>query len=240
MSKERKFHEWIEQQNREEKDRVWAKIQQKEEERLSVTQQETEDEQPAIPKRTAFSWRKWAAVAATSLAVIFLGAFAVAKFLPFDDSVVNNSSCDDSSGRYFDAQSYETVETQTNLKGYAQEIGENLLYFDWYEETDYLKNNAWKLTDTQEIICFQEEIIDVNTGCIVTIFVVEANTRIEAFSPDENTDRNFVVNEVSISWRLYNDRAIANFEYEDYRYYLRIKEPLNEEYVFALLEELLP
>ena len=240
MSKERNFHEWIEQQNREEKDRVWAKIQQKEEERLSVTQQETEDEQPAIPKRTAFSWRKWAAVAATSLAVIFLGAFAVAKFLPFDDSVVNNSSCDDSSGRYFDAQSYETVETQTNLKGYAQEIGENLLYFDWYEETDYLKNSAWLLKDTQEVICYKEEIIDVNTGCVVTIFVTEANTKMESFTLDENTDRVSVVKGVNIDWLLYNDKAFLNFEYEDYRYYLRIKEPLNEEYVFALLEELLP
>ncbi len=240
MSKERKFHEWIEQQNREEKDRVWAKIQQKEEERLSVTQQETEDEQPAIPKRTAFSWRKWAAVAATSLAVVFLGMFAVAKFLPFDDSVVNNSSCDDSSGRYFDAQSYETVETQTTLKGYAQEIGENLLYFDWYEETDYLKNNAWKLTDTQEIICFQEEIIDVNTGCMITIFMVDLDVRLEAFSEDDNTQYTKQMNNTVINWRLQDDKALLNFEYEEYRYYLRIIEPLNEEYVFALLEELLP
>lgn len=235
MSKERKFHEWIEQQNREEKDRVWAKIQQKEEERLSAAQQERKEEQPVVQKPTSFSWRKRAAIAATSLAVILIGAFSIVKFFPFDDS-----PGDDNSERYFDVLSYDMVETQTTLKEYAQEINENLLYFDWYQDADYLKDYNWWTKDTQEIICFQEENVDVDTGCLITIFVTEANTKIESFSSDENTDSNFVLNGVSINWRFYTDRAIANFEYEDYRYYLRIKEPLDEEYVFTLLEELLP
>ena len=88
-------------------------------------------------------------------------------------------------GRYFTSQSYETVNTQRTLKDYAQEIGENLLYFDWYAETDYLKNQAWQLKDTQEVICFQEEIIDINTGCKVKLLVIQADTTIENFFGDE-------------------------------------------------------
>ena len=46
MSRERKFHEFIEQQNREEKDAVWAKLQQKEAER------EQEKPAPVLPRLT--------------------------------------------------------------------------------------------------------------------------------------------------------------------------------------------
>ena len=147
MSKVRKFHELIEQQNREEKDAVWAKIQQKEAER------QKEEPAPVSPKARSFSWRKWTPILASSLAAVVIGVFATWGVLS-----LKNGSNDDNKGRYFTSQSYEKVNTELTLKDYAQKIGKSLLYFDWYEETDYLKNQAWQLNDTQEIICFQEEI----------------------------------------------------------------------------------
>ena len=143
MSRERKFHELIEQQNREEKDAVWAKLQQKEAER------EKEESAPALPKARSFSWRKWTPILASSLAAVVIGMFATWGFLS-----LKNGNNDDNKGRYFTSQSYEIVATQITLKDYAQEIGKSLLYFEWYEETDYLKNRAWQLNDTNEIIWF--------------------------------------------------------------------------------------
>lgn len=238
MSKERKFHEWIEQQNREEKDRVWAKIRQKEAERLAVQEEETDDGKAPVLPTARFSWRKCATIAATSLAVVLLGAFAIVKIFPFDDGITNSSS-GDQGGRYFDVQSYDMVETQTTLKEYAQKVNENLLYFDWYTETDYLKNQVWQLKDTKEIICYTEEIIDINTGCMVYLFVTDSDTRIEAFSSYDSTNREDKIEEVIIHWRSNNDDALANFVYEDHRYYLRVKDPLNENYILSLVEELL-
>ena len=132
MSKERKFHELIEQQNREEKDAVWAKLQQKEAER--------EEEKPVstLPKARSFSWRKWTPILASSLTAVVIGGFATWGFLSLKDG--NN----DNKGRYFTGQSYESVEVQYTLKEYAQEIGASLLYFDWYAETDHLKDVAWQ------------------------------------------------------------------------------------------------
>ena len=69
---------------------------------------------------------------------------------------LKNGTNDDNKGRYFTSQSYEIVATQSTLKEYAQEIGKDLLYFDWYAETDHFKDRAWRLNDTQELICFQE------------------------------------------------------------------------------------
>lgn len=229
MSRERKFHELIEQQNREEKDAVWAKLQQKEAER--------EQEKPALalPQARPFSWRKWTPILASSLATVVIGGFAMWGFLSLNDGKNN-----DNKGRYFTSQSYKTVEVQYTLKEYAQEIEKSLLYFDWYAETDHLKDVAWQLNDTQEIICFQEEIIDINTGCKVKLFVIETDTTIENFSVEEETDRTSEIQSVNIDWRYTRYRAYANFVYEDYSYYLRLEEPIDENHILDLVEELLP
>ena len=226
MSRERKFHELIEQQNREEKDAVWAKIQQQEGEKEEPT--------PALPKARSFFWRKWMSIAASSLAAVVIGVFSTWGFLSL------KGGSNDNKGRYFTGQSYETVKVQYTLKEYAQEIEKELLYFDWYAETEDLKNYAWQLKDTQEIICFEEEIIDINTGCMVYLFVIQADIEIEDFSFDEETERISEINGVEIDWRYSRFNAYANFEYENYRYYLRVDEPIDENYILDLIETLLP
>ena len=227
MSKERKFHELIEQQNREEKNAVWAKIQQRE------TERQKEETIPALPQTRSFFGRKWMRIVASSLVAVAIGVFATWGFLSLKDG--NN----DNKGRYFTGQAYETVEVQYTLKEYAQEIGEDLLYFDWYEETEYLKNYALQLKDTQEIICFQEEIIDANTGCKLEIFVIEADTEIEDFSLFEETNLTSEVKGVRVDWKKGAFTAYANFEYQDYKYYLRVDEPIDEKYILDLIEILL-
>ena len=80
MSREREFHEWIEQQNREEKDAVWAKIQRKEAER-------GQEHTAPLPKARSFSWKKWAPIAASSLAVLVVGVFATWGFLSLKNGI---------------------------------------------------------------------------------------------------------------------------------------------------------
>lgn len=227
MSKERKFHELIEQQNQEEKNRVWQKICEKD------SESEKQEKNSVISKTCAFSWKKWGAVAASSLAIVILGVFSVVKFFPLGEETPDNS------GRYFTNQSYETVDTSMNIQGYAQQIGKNLLYFDWYVETDYCENQIWQLKDTQEIICIQEEIVDFNTGCMVSIFVIEEDIILDAFSSDEMTEQETNIDGIKVQWQFDNDLSWANFKYEDYRYYLRILEPIDENYILDLVKELL-
>lgn len=224
MSRERKIHELIEKGNREEKDRVWAKIQERAREEAPLAVE--------LPKLKARPWRKWAAIAASSCAALLIGVFALVKFFPFGEKK--------NDGRYFDNQSYERIDVDYTLQEYAQSIEKDLLYFDWYAETDYVKNMAWKLNDTQEIICFQEELVDINSGCVVYLFVTDADDKIDGFSTDENTQSVSMLGQVEVNWDFLGDKAIANFEYEGYRYYLRVEEPTDEEYILALVEELLP
>ena len=236
MSKERKFHEWIEEQDREEKDRVWAKLQQKEAERLAA--QEKTESAPVVSKPKRFVWRKWMKAAANSLAFVFLGVFALVKFLPSDSNGTKGG--EEPKDRYFTEKAYDTVETENTLQGYAQEIGQKLLYFDWYAETDHLRNYAWQLKDTKEIICYSEEMVDIETGCMISVFVLEANTNIEVLLFEQSSANKSEVEGTSVSWTFDDDKAWANFAYEGYKYYLRVEEPIDESYVLSLVEELLP
>lgn len=225
MSKERKIHELIEKGDREEKDRVWAKIQER-------MREETPQALPA-PTPKARPWRKWVAIAASSCAAVLIGVFAFVQFFPFGGENENE-------GRYFTAQSYESIEHEKTLKEYNEENGTNFLFFDWYEETYHLKKYIWKLVENQETICAKEEIVDINTDCMVYLFVTKASDRLESFSTDENTDKESTVQNVQVYWRYTGDKAVANFEYEGYRYYLRVIEPTDEEYILSLAEELIP
>ena len=224
MSRERKIHELIEKGNREEKDRVWARIQERAREEVPLAVE--------LPKPKARPWRKWAAIAASSCAAVLIGVVAFVKFFPFGEKK--------NEGRYFDNQAYERIDVDYTLQEYAQSIEKDLLYFDWYAETDYVKNMAWKLNDTQEIICFQEELVDINSGCVVHLFVTDADDKMDGFSTDENTQSVSMLGQVEVNWDFLGDKAIANFEYEGYRYYLRVKEPMDEGHILALVEELLP
>ncbi len=232
MSKERKFHELIEQQNQEEKQRVWEKICAMEAERAREQEQP-----PVIPQKRVFPWKKWVAIATCSLAVLGFGVFAMVKFIPWGVHANNDG---ENNGRYYTNQSYEIVETTDTMKDYAQNIGKNLLYFDWYAETDHLEDKIWKLNETSEIICFQEEIVDINTGCMIDFSVTDVNVELEGFSSDKQTNKETILQGVKVYWQSDNDRAISNFEYEGYRYYLRVKEPMDENYILSLVEELLP
>ena len=227
MSKERKFHELIEQQNREEKDAVWAKIQQREAEMGKNT--------VSVPAKVrSFSWRKWTPILASSLVAVVIGAFATWGFLSL------NGDEEDNKGRYFTSQSYEIVDTERTIKDYVQETGKNLLYFDWYAETDHLKDQVWQVKDTQEIICYNEEIVDINTGCMVYMFVMQVDIEIENFFAAEETDSKNEIKGIQIDWQYLRFRAYANFEYEGYAYYVRVEEPIDENHILALVEELLP
>lgn len=106
-------------------------------------------------------------------------------------------------------------------------------------ETDHVKDQVWQLKDTQEIICYNEEIVDINTGCMVYLFVIQADITIENFSVEEETDRKNEIKETQIDWRYSKFRAYATFIYEDYKYYLRVEEPIDENYILDLIETLL-
>ena len=89
MSREKKFHQWIEEQNQEEKARVWKKIQEK----MDV---DTKDEPTVVEEITPNEkpkgiWRKALAIAVVSVATVCISVFTVMKFFS-DGGIVGGNS----------------------------------------------------------------------------------------------------------------------------------------------------
>ena len=232
MSKEQKFHEWIEEQYREEKDRVWESILQKEEERgLSSAPEKAR-------KKTGFRWNKWATAVASAVAVFAVGTFCLVKFLPQDTPDGGGDG-----NRYFTAENYRLVETENKqtLKDVVEETGKPLLYFDWYDGvTEQTFTYQVGEGDTAEIIGYRERLMDAETGYLVELHITDTQTQLDIFDYKETNFQETVVQEVSVDWRIYSGESIAYFEYGGYKYLMKVMDTTEEGYILSLVERLLP
>ena len=224
MSREKKFHQWIESQNQEEKDRVWKKI----EERMA-----NGEGQPIIPvEKTAvknkWSWKKITAIATACVAVVCLSVVTLVKFLGGEEI------------RYCTADQYTNSATTKTVKQYSQEIGKNILYFDWYDTTEYVEDFVYTLNETSEIICYRENILNPETGDLLTIYVTQKSIQMD-FLEKIGGDKKQVYthNNVRITWEVFVSKGYASFEYGDYKYNLELSEPLEEDDVLEYAKLLL-
>lgn len=264
MSREKKFHQWIEEQNQEEKARVWEKIQEK----MDVDRKDepTVVEEIALDDKPKGIWRKVLAVAGVSVVAVCISVFAVMKFFSDGGMVAGNSTTsqtqsdgetseDDASSengetskippstnenRYCTAEEYTNSVTDKTIKQYSQEIGKEILYFDWYDTTEYVEDFVYTLNGTQEIICYRENIINPETGDLLTIYITDKNIEMDFIKGSKEENENIeVYYNVSIAWSFDIMKATASFEYGDYKYNLELTEPLEEDDVLEYAKLLL-
>ena len=230
MSREKKFHELIEAQDREEKDRVWKRIEAMEAERLAKKAVEN----PAVAPQKPTYWKIWTAVGGVAVAC----AITLSIVLPL---ALTPKSPEDEF-RFCSDADYNIVQVETTIKDYGLETNKNFLYFDWYEVTDYCYNEQYKLKETNEIVCIRETIVDINTGYSVDIYITDTQTEVDILKGDKLDNINEQIEGVQVGWFYRTEKAYANFEYNGYIYYLRIidiKEK-NKKDILNLVAELLP
>lgn len=229
MSKEQKFHKWIEEQDREEKDRVWQMILQKEAERgIAPVQQ---------PKKARFRWNKWATAITTSLAAVAAGAVCLVVLLP-----ENTPDDGENDNRYFTSETYQLVETENNqtLKDIAEETGKPLLYYDWYDGvTEQTLIYQVGEGETAEIVGYQERLMDPEMGYMVNLNITDNETQLDAFDYDATLFEEEMIQGVKTNWYIYKDTSVAYFQYDGYKYFIKT-DATDEEYILSLVETLLP
>lgn len=224
MSREKKFHQWIESQNQEEKDRVWRKI----EERMA-----NGEGQPIIPvEKTAvknkWSWKKITAIATACVVVVCLSVVTLVKFLGGEEI------------RYCTVDQYTNSATTKTVKQYSQEIGKEILYFDWYNDTEGLEDYIYTLNETKEIICYRENIINPETGDLLTFYVTKKSIQMDFLeNMNSKAEQTYTYNGVIISWSGELTVGYASFEYGDYKYNLELTEPLEEDDILEYAKLLL-
>ena len=243
MSKERKFHQLIEDMDREEKNRVWQAIKAQEE-------QNQPNSEPVIPQKVSRRMFLQRAIAVASIILVLGGGiFAVMKLLPNDslqpgntgDIQISNSGSGstENENRYCSSDSYSMVETEKTLKDLVTFEGKSFLYFDWYDVTDYCSDGIYQLNDSEEIIGYSEEIIDINTGSLVTIRIISSEYQLQHLELFENIDSAVHINDIQIDWKTVKNTSYAKFKYGGYDYYITLEYPMESDAILDLIQELL-
>ena len=216
MSRERKFHNLIKNQNREEKDRLWEKIE-KEAGNENIT--------VVVPRKKKFPMGRFVAIASSCVLIVTIATIAVWKFHP-----------EEAGPRYCTQDQYQGTRTDMTLKEYAKEINKNLLYFDWYENAELVKDYIYQLNDTNEIICFEENIISGETGQSIKLYVVDTKTKMDMLEFFyTRCDKSIQVKDIQVNWIFSLKEANAYFEYDHYNYYLTVDAPESSETILELI-----
>jgi hypothetical protein len=216
MSRERKFHNLIKNQNPEEKDRLWEKIE-KELGNENIT--------VVVPRKKKFPMGRFVAVASSCVLIVTIATIAVWKFLP-----------EEAGPRYCTQDQYQGSKTDMTLKEYAKENNKELLYFDWYDNAELVKDYIYQLNDTNEIICFEENIISGETGQSIKYFVVDTKTKMDMLeSFYTRCEEKSMVKNIEVYWNYSMKEANAYFEYNHYNYYLTVDAPESSETILELI-----
>ena len=208
MSLERKFHKLIEKQNQQEKEEKWQELQ------PALNLAPNEEVNSSGNTKVLFKSKARVLICGIALFLIILAIITTVILW-------QNFNKKKQSIRYCTSEEYSIVDTEITLKEYAISINKNLLYFDWDDKDALIFEEVIKLDETDEIICFQETMIDLNTGFEVSLRVMESTTHIDAFDLIEALCVDSVEEQgIDVKWGGESFRCYAFFEYEGYRYYI--------------------
>jgi len=219
MSLEKDFHNFIEAQNPEAKQRGIDKV---------MAARAAQEPTP-IPKRP-FSWKKLLAIATPSVATLSVGLILLFNFLPTPPV--------DDGPRYCASSDYDVEQIfGRTLEEYALENDLPILYFDSLNVADRLELYEYRLNE--EVIGFKEYLADTQ-GYPAYLHVTDKNFTLEGLSVYENLTNTAVVDNCSVYYQDKTRVSYATFTYGDYRYYLEVELPPTDTYVLDLVEILIP
>lgn len=226
MSKEQDFYKAIEQSNAEEKELIWEKI---ETQRVNENEKVEADGEVLIKSKKPLPY-----LISIPIVLILLGVgiFLICKFTIKND--LNEF-------RYCTFDDYYISETDLTIKQYNESNEKDMLYFDWYDTTEYYADSYFRLNSTDEIICHIEEIVDENDNYI-TLYVTDKYTEIDILKMySDNCLSSLTVGAVEAKWgvAVTADTAYTTFSYNGSNYYVVIEGKCDQEYIEYLLKNLI-
>lgn len=229
--KEKELHRRIEEQDPEIKRAIYEQLREDliaaHKEGVAAMEKSQPQPQPRVRRRWLF------AVVPACICVVLL-----AVMLP----LLLKDKDNDSGVRYLYKNEYTTEVVSYTVHDYAVEHNLSLLYLDWYAVAEPVETKVHiNLHDTTDLVFLEEKIINGETGDVVILYVTEKMTRTEilemfwTFCTYEKEVKN-----ISVKWGGDSLKSRAMFEYNGYRYYLELADPLTEDSIFEIIEEMLP
>lgn len=251
MSSEKDFHNLIEQQNSEEKESAWRRLEDKLGEERTV---------PAPKKRCSPRFMKVLSACASFVAVAAIGlgiGLGIGLNPTGGDDILDEdppkqtepvdppeeSPVPDKVIRYCGIEDCEVGSGEFTLKQYAENYQIDLLYLDWYEQTEDFTKRLYKTKETGENVCVKEEFMIFDgayEGYYIRVFVTDNKTETDFLTwYTGETGNETAVNNALVYSQLDATGTLANFEFGGYRYYLKALDVYDEAYILELAESML-
>ena len=217
--KEKDVHRLIEEQNTEKKAAMYAEFQSKH----NLTAEKT------VTKK-----KKHGLVVSCAVAALV----AVCLIIAIPIMLKNNER---SSMRYCSISDCIPKDIDCTVKDYAADKGLPLLYIDWYDKAETIITRLLVNKDDEDDIIYIHELIqDGETGDIVDLAIVEQNIIVDSLAfYDEACTRTTTISNISVDWYYRNRVSAAIFKFNGYKYYIVLDEPMEEEAVLQIVEEML-
>lgn len=214
--KDKKIHDFIEQGNKETKEKSWQVL----EEDLYSNQISVQQKNGGATLSVALNKK------VVLVATIFLVLLGIAFILIF--YYVNDKRTVDEF-RFYAESDYSQTITDTTLKEYSDDNNLGLLYFDWYDETYYIEDIVYTLNESGDVVCYRETIFDNDLGNLIVLFVVENDVSLEFLNIIDNAcifDYQTKSGQQAF-WGGDELNAYARINHLEYKYYIQV-ERINE------------
>lgn len=212
--RDKKIHNLIMRQNSEANAALWSRIEAELAEELSA---------PAQKKKQKHSPKFWKVFSAcTSAAVVLILGLGLGIGLGLNRKPdVSQVTPPNIQLRYCSVADCEFGDGEYTLKQYAEVYNVELLYLDWYNETEDYDKSLYILKDGGEPVCFKEYFVDSDFNYI-NIYVTDNRTVMD-FIPwfDAETGKETAINNITVYYHM-AQKSNMNFEYKNYRYYIQL------------------
>lgn len=189
-----------------------------------------------ILRHAAAKKRKRKLTKVFSLAVTFVLILSLAIVLP----IVLQSE-EDTLVRYSDTELSSLI-LDYNLKEYARINKESFLYIDLYEIAEECKTTRYYHPDDERTTAYlQESFTHGETGYSIKLTIMRQKIIVEDYEGLILEPTKMNVSDVLVNYSISMTKAIVQFEYQDYKYYLEfgnVDEYFNVEFIAEIISNM--
>lgn len=133
----------------------------------------------------------------------------------------------------------EPLPAGDNLKKYASDNKESYLYIDMYEIAEDVETyRIYQKDDENVTVYLQESFIHGETGYFVRLTVMKSNIIVDSFDTRIKDSQDLFGYDVDIRYEIGRQKSNAQFEYEGYKYYLELKDEIDESFLTEIIDNM--